>query len=96
MSEGAGLLVIESLEHALARGAKPLVELVGYGTSVDAYHLTAGPEDGCSIIPMRRPAALIWSHSTLGSCRSRMRSQMGSVSAVLTPACCFAVGSLRQ
>ena len=46
MSEGAGLLVIESLEHALARGAKPLAELVGYGTSADAYHLTAGPEDG--------------------------------------------------
>ncbi|MBT2341202.1 MULTISPECIES: beta-ketoacyl-ACP synthase II [Pseudomonas] len=46
MSEGAGLLVIESLEHALARGARPLAELVGYGTSADAYHLTAGPEDG--------------------------------------------------
>ncbi|MDI2140539.1 MULTISPECIES: beta-ketoacyl-ACP synthase II [unclassified Pseudomonas] len=46
MGEGAGLLVIESLDHALARGAKPLAELVGYGTSADAYHLTAGPEDG--------------------------------------------------
>ncbi|CAI8798729.1 MULTISPECIES: beta-ketoacyl-ACP synthase II [Pseudomonas] len=46
MGEGAGLLVIESLEHALARGAQPLAELVGYGTSADAYHLTAGPEDG--------------------------------------------------
>lgn len=46
MSEGAGLLVIEPLEHALARGATPLAELVGYGTSADAYHLTAGPEDG--------------------------------------------------
>ncbi|SLM64211.1 MULTISPECIES: beta-ketoacyl-ACP synthase II [Dickeya] len=46
MAEGAGLLVIESLEHALARGAHPLAELVGYGTSADAYHLTAGPEDG--------------------------------------------------
>ncbi|MBG0840692.1 beta-ketoacyl-ACP synthase II [Ectopseudomonas toyotomiensis] len=46
MAEGAGLLVIESLEHALARGAQPLAELVGYGTSADAYHLTAGPENG--------------------------------------------------
>jgi 3-oxoacyl-[acyl-carrier-protein] synthase II len=46
MGEGAGIIVIETLEHALARGAKPIVELVGYGTSADAYHLTAGPEDG--------------------------------------------------
>lgn len=46
MAEGAGLLVIESLSHALARGAQPLAEIVGYGTSADAYHLTAGPEDG--------------------------------------------------
>lgn len=46
MGEGAGILVIEELEHALARGAKPIAELVGYGTSADAYHLTAGPEDG--------------------------------------------------
>lgn len=46
MGEGAGLIVIESLEHALARGATPLAELIGYGTSADAHHLTAGPEDG--------------------------------------------------
>ena len=46
MGEGAGLLVIEELEHALARGATPLAELVGYGTISDAYHMTAGPEDG--------------------------------------------------
>ncbi|QKV51959.1 beta-ketoacyl-ACP synthase II [Comamonas antarctica] len=46
MAEGAGLLVLESLEHALARGATPLAEVVGYGTSADAYHVTSGPEDG--------------------------------------------------
>ncbi len=46
MGEGAGLLVLETLDHAEARGATPLVELTGYGTSADAFHLTAGPEDG--------------------------------------------------
>lgn len=46
MGEGAGLLVIEALEHAEARGATILAELTGYGTSADAYHITSGPEDG--------------------------------------------------
>lgn len=46
MGEGAGVLVIEELNHALARGAKPLAELAGYGTTADAYHVTSGPEDG--------------------------------------------------
>ncbi|THV19744.1 beta-ketoacyl-ACP synthase II [Peteryoungia ipomoeae] len=46
MGEGAGILVIEALSHALARGATPLAELVGYGTTADAHHVTSGPEDG--------------------------------------------------
>lgn len=46
MSEGAGLLVIEELEHALARGAEPLAVISGYGTSADAWHLVAGPDNG--------------------------------------------------
>ncbi|WP_114418442.1 beta-ketoacyl-ACP synthase II [Marinospirillum perlucidum] len=46
MGEGAGLLVIETLDHALARGAQPLAVLSGYGTSSDAHHITSGPEDG--------------------------------------------------
>lgn len=46
MGEGSGLLVLEEREHALARGATIIAELVGYGTSADAYHMTSGPEDG--------------------------------------------------
>jgi 3-oxoacyl-[acyl-carrier-protein] synthase II len=46
IGEGAAILVIEALEHALARGAKPLAEVVGYGSTADAFHITAGPEDG--------------------------------------------------
>ena len=46
MGEGAGVLVIETLGHALKRGATPLATLSGYGTSADAYHITSGPEDG--------------------------------------------------
>ncbi|MBK5570184.1 beta-ketoacyl-ACP synthase II [Ensifer sp. SSB1] len=46
MGEGAGIVVIETLEHALARGATPIAEVVGYGTTADAHHITSGPEDG--------------------------------------------------
>jgi len=41
MGEGAGALVLESLEHALKRGAKPLAEVVAYAATCDAYHVTA-------------------------------------------------------
>ncbi|WP_027577838.1 beta-ketoacyl-ACP synthase II [Bradyrhizobium sp. Ai1a-2] len=46
MGEGAGMLVIEELDHALQRGAKPVAEIIGYGTTADAHHITSGPEDG--------------------------------------------------
>lgn len=54
MAEGAGILILESLEHAQARGANILCEFSGYGTSDDAYHISAPAENGAgAAISMR-------------------------------------------
>ena len=46
IGDGAGVVVLEELEHAKARGAKILAEVVGYGATSDAYHITSPAEDG--------------------------------------------------
>lgn len=46
IGEGSGMLILESLEHAQRRGANILAEIVGYGMSADAYHMTQPSEDG--------------------------------------------------
>src|SRR5690606_10079878 len=46
VSEGSAVLVLEELQHALARGARPIVELIGYGSSADAYDMAAPADRG--------------------------------------------------
>ncbi len=56
MGEGAGILVLEAEEHARARGADILARFAGYGTSADAHHITAPPEDGRGAVAAMRKA----------------------------------------
>jgi 3-oxoacyl-[acyl-carrier-protein] synthase II len=56
IGEGAGILILEELQTALARGATIYAEMAGYGLSADAYHLTSQPEDGNGAIRSMRMA----------------------------------------
>ena len=57
MAEGAGILILESLEYAQARGANILCEFTGYGTTDDAHHISAPAEDGAGAVNSMRLAA---------------------------------------
>jgi 3-oxoacyl-[acyl-carrier-protein] synthase II len=63
MGEGAAMFVIESLEHAVARGAEPLAELIGYGCTCDAFHISAPREDGLGAAKAMR---LALKHADIG------------------------------
>lgn len=58
LGDGAGVLVLEEYEHAKARGAKIYAELIGFGMSGDAYHMTSPPEDGSGAAASMRNAIL--------------------------------------
>ena len=84
VGEGAGILILEAREHAQGRGAPVLAELVGYGMTADAHHVTAPPEDGEGVARAR----------DLHATRRQRRS--GSHRACVRRACDVAVSSTKS
>lgn len=105
MAEGAGILVLETLQHANARGATPIAELVGYGTSADAYHLTSGPADGAgarraieaAILQARiSPSQIGHLNAHATSTQSGDRSELAAIRAVFGDAPRLAISATKS
>ena len=77
LGEGAGVLILEEYEHAVARGAEILGEIVGYGATCDAHHMTAPLEDGSG-------AAACMTMSSTKSMTGHLLGGSGGVEAVIT------------
>ncbi len=94
MAEGSGIVLMETLEHAKARGADILCEIVGYGATCDANHITAPLEDGSGLGKAMQVSVLVryipYESFTFQHPRSETRYQATVLSR--TPNCIYHLG----